>query len=286
MKDIYIIRNTINNMVYVGQSKNPHRRFIEHKCYAKNHLYDRSVLYDDMIEYGVNNFYYEILEKDVNNPDEREKFWISKLNSLYPNGYNIAIGGMDYPHYKSYNSPSAQIKNLEELKDIIYDIENSELTLVEISKKYHISVNTISALNNGYCYRDEFIDYPIRKFNANRKLTDGDIFEIVDLLKNSNISFADIANIFGVSEVTINSIDKGYTNTKLTNCDYPIRKFRNSRNNILTDSQIEEIINLLKTTTLSMREIGKKFNVGHHTISSINSGSIKYYRQGNKYPIR
>ena len=73
-KDIYIIKNLINSKGYVGQSKDPHRRFIEHKCSAKRHIYSKSLLYDDMNKYGIENFYYEILESNVCNPDESEKF--------------------------------------------------------------------------------------------------------------------------------------------------------------------------------------------------------------------
>jgi group I intron endonuclease len=46
-------------------------------------------------KYGKQNFKLEILEvcnshKELN---EREIFWINKLNSLYPNGYNLEKGG-------------------------------------------------------------------------------------------------------------------------------------------------------------------------------------------------
>lgn len=34
MKAIYKIYNDVNNKVYIGQSYNPQRRFVEHKCDA------------------------------------------------------------------------------------------------------------------------------------------------------------------------------------------------------------------------------------------------------------
>jgi len=51
-----------------------------------------------MQKYGLENFTFECIEKlpdgstlkDLNN---REVYWIQKLNTLCPNGYNIKIGG-------------------------------------------------------------------------------------------------------------------------------------------------------------------------------------------------
>ena len=43
-------------------------------------------------KYGVNNFIFEVIEEcSVDMLDEREKYWILKLNTLTPNGYNIKL---------------------------------------------------------------------------------------------------------------------------------------------------------------------------------------------------
>lgn len=42
-------------------------------------------------EYGKKDFEIDVLENDLlDNLDEREAYWIDKLNTIYPNGYNVA----------------------------------------------------------------------------------------------------------------------------------------------------------------------------------------------------
>lgn len=92
---IYIIKNLINNKVYIGQSINIDKRLEVHKQNAFNETckeYDKC-LYKAIRKYGLNNFSFEILEKcteeDLN---ERECYWIKHYDS-YNNGYNCTIGG-------------------------------------------------------------------------------------------------------------------------------------------------------------------------------------------------
>ena len=46
-----------------------------------------------MSKYGFEKFHYEILDYQVEDYNEREKYWIQQYNSLIPNGYNITSGG-------------------------------------------------------------------------------------------------------------------------------------------------------------------------------------------------
>lgn len=92
MIGIYLIRNTITNKVYVGQSINIQRRWWEHKSRAfdpNNNCYDKP-LYRSMRKYGLEAFKLEILcecnEEELN---DLEASFIAKFDSLVPNGYNI-----------------------------------------------------------------------------------------------------------------------------------------------------------------------------------------------------
>ena len=92
---IYIIKNNINNLCYVGQSVNIKCRWIAHKNSAKNtkDLSHNTKIHQAMYQLGVENFYYEILEEcDYSKLDEREKYWIQYYDS-YNNGYNMTLGG-------------------------------------------------------------------------------------------------------------------------------------------------------------------------------------------------
>lgn len=57
--------------------------------------YKKCALFWKAIEkYGWNNFSVEILEEvDIEKLDEKEMYYISKYNTLAPNGYNITLGG-------------------------------------------------------------------------------------------------------------------------------------------------------------------------------------------------
>jgi len=89
--NVYIIRNTINSKVYVGQTWNTiEQRFSRHKRSK-----DSIKLHHAMNKYGSNNFYIELLVScnDQRLADSLEKFWIISFNSI-DNGYNIREGGL------------------------------------------------------------------------------------------------------------------------------------------------------------------------------------------------
>ena len=82
---IYKIVNTVNGKIYVGRDKHNNPKYM-----------GSGVLINlAFIKYGIENFKKEIIEEcEEKNLDEREKFWIKKLNSQDKNiGYNIAGGG-------------------------------------------------------------------------------------------------------------------------------------------------------------------------------------------------
>ena len=89
---IYKTTNLVNGKIYVGfHSKN-----------NKNYLGSGRDFKKALKDFGRNNFIRETLEV-VNkfNKDERERFWIKKLNSQNPNiGYNIRRGGGEWPKLK------------------------------------------------------------------------------------------------------------------------------------------------------------------------------------------
>lgn len=100
---VYCCENLVNGKVYVGETKRTLReRWMCHKYAIQNHKNKKinMAIYDAIIKYGMNNFSISILEKDFENDkerQEREKYWISKLNSFVDsensNGYNMTTGG-------------------------------------------------------------------------------------------------------------------------------------------------------------------------------------------------
>lgn len=87
---IYKITNLINDKVYVGQTTQELKLRLKYHKSNKNTLIGRAIR-----KYGWENFSVEVLEECETQEqlNEREIFWIKKLNSKNPNGYNLTDGG-------------------------------------------------------------------------------------------------------------------------------------------------------------------------------------------------
>lgn len=88
---IYIIRNDINNKIYIGQTTyNLDRRWQQHLSKSKT---NNSLLYKEMRRIGVNHFRIELIDECNDNMlDKMEVYYINKFNSYY-DGYNSTLGG-------------------------------------------------------------------------------------------------------------------------------------------------------------------------------------------------
>lgn len=92
---IYCIKNKINNMVYIGLSKNIHNRWIEHKYRLNTHIHPNMKLQNAWDKYGEQSFDFFVLEKcDYDIIYDREKYWINEYKSFErTHGYNLSTGG-------------------------------------------------------------------------------------------------------------------------------------------------------------------------------------------------
>ena len=281
-KDIYIIKNDINEKVYIGQSIDSKNRFKEHcKGDYNNSLIDKSIM-----KYGKEHFWYEILEEQIEDYDKKERYWIMKYNSLKPSGYNIMAGGECPPIYHGDKHPSTELSD----KDVISlknDLKNTNDSYSELATKYKISKRQILRINHRVSRNRLDEEYPIRKNkNTPCKLTEENVDIIIDLLKYSYQFNGEIARQFGVDVHVIERLNSGKTYYR-KNEKYPIRKWKSCGKVDFTYEQVTEIIKLLKTTNMSFRKIATKYGVRHSQISQICYGTTKkYIRENEKYPIR
>lgn len=96
---IYQIKNKLNNKVYVGQTKyDLQTRWDFHlTCKERLRKNKKYPLYEDFDKYGLDNFEMSVLKDNLSTQDELdywERYYISELNSRYPNGYNLTDGGL------------------------------------------------------------------------------------------------------------------------------------------------------------------------------------------------
>ena len=92
---IYLLRNTVNGKLYVGQSVHAGRRWHEHKKSAARG--DKSPLYNSIRKYGCDAFEFVVVEVcDPLKLDEREEYWFSFYDVRNPSkGYNILPAGQN-----------------------------------------------------------------------------------------------------------------------------------------------------------------------------------------------
>ena len=96
MIGIYKIINKINGKIYVGQSIDIEERWKQHeyKAFNINSNAYNSAIHQAFRKYGVENFEYQVIELcSIEELDTKEIYWIEKLNTLAPSGYNILPGG-------------------------------------------------------------------------------------------------------------------------------------------------------------------------------------------------
>lgn len=91
---IYLVTNSINGKMYVGQTiKTPTKRWNEH-CSEAKICRDDNYFHNAIRKYGKDAFTVKVLESNIpkNMLNDRESFWIAKYKT-FGNGYNLTSGG-------------------------------------------------------------------------------------------------------------------------------------------------------------------------------------------------
>lgn len=109
---IYLARNVINGMGYVGQSIHSlEYKKREKKGYADNG--DMQLFPQALRAFGFENFEWTVLYQDDDNDsdwmDFLERKYIKKHNTLTPNGYNMTKGGRGLSGYSHTEEARAKV---------------------------------------------------------------------------------------------------------------------------------------------------------------------------------
>jgi group I intron endonuclease len=95
---LYLIRNLLNNKVYIGQTINIKDRWKNHIYLSNNN--SKQYIHRAINKYGLDNFEFIIISSSKTQEDanEAERILILQYNSTNKNyGYNIALGGNTAP---------------------------------------------------------------------------------------------------------------------------------------------------------------------------------------------
>ena len=276
-KDIYIIRNVINNKCYVGQSIDYKYRFRKHCEEAQRNKYKyKSYLYNAMNEIGIENFYVELLESQVEDYNEKEIYYINKYNTLRPNGYNLAKGGNQYPNLSGVEHHEAKITSQEDLNAIYDKLLNSDYTISEIAKQFNVSYDVISGINRGVTYKNDEYIYPLRKTILSRNEVDLILYD----LKNSSNSYEEIANKYNISTNQVKAINSGRCWHK-DFYPYPARAIVFNGDKEMCEMIKFDLIN----SDYSFDELTQIYKCSPQTIWRINKG-LTHFDNKLKYPLR
>lgn len=93
---VYLATNSVNGMQYVGiTSKKLSDRKYGHLKMAKDGKGSPVSIWEAIRKYGSEKFVFKTIEKttDIESLRQREMYWINRLNTLTPHGYNQNKGG-------------------------------------------------------------------------------------------------------------------------------------------------------------------------------------------------
>ena len=108
---IYMIRNIINNKMYIGQTNDFKRRWSDHKKNLRGNRHDNHELQKDWNEYGENNFEFKIIKEcSEDELDILEQKFIEEFKT-FDNGYNYTLGGVGWKGAKHSDESKSKISD-------------------------------------------------------------------------------------------------------------------------------------------------------------------------------
>lgn len=286
---IYVYTNKINGHQYVGQTNNIQLRYNGHKSdsYNKNsHSYNYP-LHNAIRKYGLDNFSVKVIEKveTRKKANERERYWIQKLNShISKGGYNITFGGDGHDREKltwEELKEKGKIFTGEEIEDIQNRLIKEE-KYDDIIKAYEprLTKTFLSNINQGVNFRNSNLNYPLKKnFQGEGRISKEEIKQIKDEIKEG-VKYAEIAkkhNIKSIGFLSMVNSGKYYYDKNET---YPLIIKGCADKRWIKDCLYEIIF-----SSDSLKNIAEKFNKSESTIRKLAQGQANK-QEHLKYPIR
>jgi group I intron endonuclease len=238
---VYTILNSINGKLYIGSSKDIHRRWEAHRSHLKYGRHPNKHLQNAYNQYGKEAFTYTVLE-EITNDEElivREQHWIDTLDSCSEEyGYNLTIDIKRRSHntvtrakmrdIRKGRSHSAETRLRigaaqkgrsisHEQRDLLRLLSTGRTPSIETRSKISLALRkrtlspehrkkiSISARGRAHSEATR-----AKLSTLNGTLTPVQVIEIRDRL-NRGERVITLAKEYGVSEATIRKIKKGDT---------------------------------------------------------------------------
>jgi len=141
---IYKATNKMNGKEYIGQTiRDLSVRITEHKYSAFNRT-NNLPFGNAMAKYGFENFVFEEIDSasSIEELNKKEELYISKFNTLFPNGYNLDLGG------NNKNTSEYTRKKQSEFRKALFSNKENHPNW----RKSSAAAKSVLCLNNGKVY--------------------------------------------------------------------------------------------------------------------------------------
>lgn len=209
---LYQIVCTLNNKIYIGQTKNFGRRFGEHRSALARGKHRNPDLQADYNKYGYDTFEYNVIEISDRNLDEKERFLIQEARSR---GlcYNVFDGG----HKGASPNREWRRKVSEANSGKTVSAEQRQKMSISASRQWkkqqyrELMTNSAKKQWLDGDYREKMLMAHSGKGNAgSSKLTSNEVREL-RTMHSRGASIKELSNVYGVSECTIRGAINGRT---------------------------------------------------------------------------
>lgn len=137
LNGIYIIKNTIDSRVYIGECKNFYKRYGRHKSNLLNNKHCNIKLQNFVNTYGIDTLIFDILEVVDENRIDREIEYIKQYDSIN-SGFNIILDSRTMAHINN----TMRKEGTSKLKGIKRDPEFCKKVSDGIKLYYQMHPNT------------------------------------------------------------------------------------------------------------------------------------------------
>lgn len=135
---VYLATNLINNKQYVGYTTKTLKERISTHIYKSRCKLNKHYFYlfkQALRKHGTDNFKWEVLEECFTKEEccKKEIFYISKYNTISPNGYNLTEGGNG-----GFQSDETKLKISESVKKY-WEVNRESNALVKATKEDRVN---------------------------------------------------------------------------------------------------------------------------------------------------
>jgi group I intron endonuclease len=168
---IYKFTNKLNGKIYIGVTKRSLNIRLHEHITASNE--PKFKFHQALKKYGIDNFNYEIIMKDVKTKDDANKFEIYYIDLFdsYKNGYNMTQGGGNRSEFRHTDESKLKLRESHLGKKLSKSQkENISKSLMGVPKSETHRINVIKSITG--LKRNETVKQLLSKLKIGKQIAD------------------------------------------------------------------------------------------------------------------